>query len=152
PYYSRIQPSAVWAGDRFILWGGLLCKDGVEPCNDGLSYDPAKDGWQPIALNGAPAARGQHTTVWTGSRMVIWGGAFGRNAFADGAVYDPTQDAWAPMKEAGLAPRALHSAVWTGTRMIVWGGGTYGSASNDGAAYDPSANVWSSIRTEGAPS
>ena len=76
PYHTRSSPSVVWAGDRVILWGGDLCAEGNRldaPCADGASYDPIKDTWQAITLNGAPSGRRQHTALWTGSRMVIWG-------------------------------------------------------------------------------
>lgn len=31
--------------------------------------------WQPTTTTGAPSARQSHTTVWTGSRMLVWGGS-----------------------------------------------------------------------------
>jgi hypothetical protein len=33
------------------------------------------DSWAPSTTTGAPSARGAHTAVWTGSRMLVWGGA-----------------------------------------------------------------------------
>ena len=159
PYSTRMSPSVVWAGDRVILWGGVSCAEGERldaPCADGSSYDPIKDTWQAINVNGAPSGRMLHTALWTGSRMLIWGGLAGRTIFADGALYDPVQDSWTAMSDSGLGPRAWHSAVWTGTRMIVWGGGSIGTPSIDGTAvgaiYDPSTDSWSRIQADGAPS
>jgi hypothetical protein len=31
--------------------------------------------WEPTALEGAPTVRSQHTAIWTGTQMVIWGGS-----------------------------------------------------------------------------
>lgn len=34
----------------------------------------APDSWSPLSTAGAPEARTDHTAVWTGSQMVVWGG------------------------------------------------------------------------------
>ena len=31
--------------------------------------------------SGAPSERGQHTAVWTGSEMIVWGGLVGGNVY-----------------------------------------------------------------------
>ena len=36
--------------------------------NDGGGYNPTSDTWLPLTPTGAPAARYQHTAVWTGSQ------------------------------------------------------------------------------------
>src|SRR5207253_1267502 len=38
-------------------------------------YNPGTGGWTATTTTGAPAARDFHTAVWTGSQMIIWGGA-----------------------------------------------------------------------------
>src|SRR5439155_12119781 len=35
------------------------------------------DTWTPTTLTNAPSARYQHTAVWTGSEMIVWGGLNG---------------------------------------------------------------------------
>ncbi|PYK63550.1 MAG: hypothetical protein DME50_17330, partial [Verrucomicrobia bacterium] len=47
--------------------------------NTGGRYDPATDTWAATNLNNAPPARDFHTAVWTGTEMIIWGGAFSSN-------------------------------------------------------------------------
>ena len=92
-----------------------------------------------------------HTAVWTGSEMIVWGGATGRHETAQGAAFDPVSSTWRRLPDAPQSAYA-HSAVWTGREMIVWGGsddneseGTRGCPSRFldlGAAYDPKANSW----------
>src|SRR5215831_12731159 len=93
------------------------------------------------------AGRIYHTAVWTGSRMLVFGGANGDGTavLGDGASYDPVADAWTSIPPEGPAGVRRHTAVWTGSRMIVWGGdnghflnGAYGG----GRAYDPVAQTW----------
>jgi len=42
---------------------------------DGRAYDPMTNTWRTLSTTSAPAARADHTAVWTGSSMIIWGGA-----------------------------------------------------------------------------
>jgi hypothetical protein len=64
--------------------------------------------------------RDPHTAVWTGSRMIVWGGYDGSYCLNTGAAYDPTTDTWTPTSTTN-APRARerHTAVWAGSRMIL---------------------------------
>ena len=39
------------------------------------------DTWTPTALTNAPTARADHTAVWTGSEMIVWGGLTTGSAF-----------------------------------------------------------------------
>jgi hypothetical protein len=75
-----------------------------------------------MSYDGAPSGRANATAVWTGSRMLVWGGQ-GTAIQGDGRVYDPGADSWTPMAAAG-APmgRVGATAVWTGGSMLVWGG------------------------------
>jgi hypothetical protein len=92
--------------------------------------------------SGVPDPREEHTAVWTGSEMIVWGGR-DPSPLATGASYDPATDSWTPLPTGGSAPTARfrHSTVWTGTEMIVWGG--FGTVfENSGARYDPGLNSW----------
>ena len=53
-------------------------------------YDPATDSWSPTSLIGAPSPRAGHGSVWTGSRVVIWGGYQGSTPLNSGGSYDPS--------------------------------------------------------------
>src|SRR5258706_1445548 len=78
-------------------------------------------------MTGAPAARNSHTAVWTGTKMIVWGG--GETAFVNtGGLYDPGGDSWAATTTTGApTARGFHTAVWTGSQMIVWGGAEEGT-------------------------
>lgn len=151
---ARAQHSAVWTGDRMIVWGGHTGNNNV-PLADGAVYDPAADSWTPMAVTGAPAARHQHTALWTGTEMIIWGGQTSwhpSSARGDGGIYDPAANAgsgaWRAVSLVGAPTAAAgHSAVWTGQQMIIWGGG----GRNTGGLYDPGTDTWSATSTVGAP-
>ena len=42
--------------------------------NTGGRYNPSTDSWTASSTNNAPAGRFNHTAVWTGSEMIVWGG------------------------------------------------------------------------------
>jgi hypothetical protein len=52
------------------IWGG------ADPSYllTGGRYTPYGDTWADIPTTGAPAKRRTHTSVWTGSEMIVWGG------------------------------------------------------------------------------
>ena len=117
-----------------IVWGGGL----LGGLNDGGRYDPTGDSWTPVLTSSAPAPRKNHTAVWTGSEMIIWGGDLSGGSMNDGGRYDPVGDSWKPVSGAGPpSKRGFHKAVWTGGDMIVWGGYDSGSYLNDTWAYTP---------------
>ena len=55
----------------------------------------------------APEARIYHTAVWTGSRMIVWGGGYADidEVFNTGGRYNPTTDSWTATSTAN-APDA----------------------------------------------
>src|SRR5256886_13868155 len=89
------------------------------------TYDPNAENWTSTSLTNAPDARYNHTAVWTGSEMIVWGGASsGSTYFNTGGRYNPTTDSWTATSITNApAARDVHTAVWTGSEMIVWGGG-----------------------------
>jgi hypothetical protein len=133
-----------------VIWGG---HDSASFLNTGGRYDPSTDTWQPITTVGAPTARQLPSALWTGSKVILWGGA-PQASIGDtiGGRYDPVADTWAPISTA-MPARIVHSAVWTGSLMIIWGGHpTNGGAEFDnGGRYDPIANTWSPVSTLGGP-
>ena len=52
-----------------IIWGGYGDR------NTGGRYNPSTDIWIDTSTTSAPIGREQHTAIWTGSEMVVWGGA-----------------------------------------------------------------------------
>jgi hypothetical protein len=109
---------AVWTGTRLLAWGspqdpsaddgsgsaapGATATDGsgAADAGDGSAadtslgapvggvYDPATDRWQPFA-GGPLSGRTDHTAVWTGKELLVWGGTAADTALADGASYRP---------------------------------------------------------------
>ena len=109
-------------------------------------------GWVPTSTAGAPSARGGQTAVWTGSRMIVWGG-FGESRLNTGGIYNPPTDQWMPTTTVGApSPRLSYTAVWTGSKMIIWGGFDGSAFTNTGGMYDPATDKWEPISTVGAPS
>jgi len=102
---------------------------------------------------GQVSGRYDHTAVWTGSAMIIWGGTDGTAPLSNGGQYNPATDDWANVATVGApAARTRHTAVWTGSEMIVWGGfDRNGNYRNDGGRYNPTMNTWTPMSTTGAP-
>ncbi|MCU0257650.1 MAG: hypothetical protein MUF56_01320 [Solirubrobacteraceae bacterium] len=143
----RGEHAAVWTGTAMIVWGGHDPRAGAS-FGDGARYDPVSDAWSPLAAAGAPSARFRHTAVWTGTRMIAWGGVGATGALRTGALYDPAGDAWTDVSQAGApSARSWHTAVWTGSEMVVWGGSDDGS----GGRYAPASDTWRPVATTDAP-
>ncbi len=107
--------------------------------------------WEPVAALPLPG-RVDHTAVWTGREMILWGGTQGADApRSDGARYDPAADAWtATDDDRAPVERDDHAAVWTGREMIVWGGNSYSEDDyklDDGARYDVKNDRWRALPT-----
>ncbi len=109
----------------------------------GASGAPSASGtWR--VLSPAPVAPTEGlTSVWTGTKMLVFGNAVSRAK--DGAVlgrvpvaaaYDPAADAWSKVQPPSRASSSLgYDAVWTGSEMLVWGQGTH-------EAFNPRTNRW----------
>ena len=147
--------TAVWTGTEMVVWGGY---SGGGYLNTGGRYNPSMDTWAAggTSTTNAPTARDSHTTVWTGSEMIVWGGHENGADVNTGGRYNPTANTWAAggVNTTGApVERTGHTAVWTGSEMIVWGGSSNGANLNTGGRYNPSTNTWAAggINTTGAP-
>ncbi len=184
---ARHSHSAIWTGTRMLLWGGAGnagFTTAVIPgtnnqlvgyvltnsiyYNDGYTYDPANNTWTAISSVGAPSTRAYHAAVWTGSKMIIWGGHDVSTELATGGIYDPANNTWATVSNAGAPERRSNwhagyyyrtgsFAVWTGDRMMIYGGQQRAVASTllytpiGGGLYDPVNNTWTTVNPVGAP-
>jgi len=133
---GRQYHSSVWTGSEMIVWGGHRFIGSDDYLNSGGKYDPASDAWaETSTASGCPSERRDHTAVWTGSAMLVWGG-YGANPFyfGNGAWYDPSADAWGELASGSFSPaaRRRHAAAWTGEEMIVWGGEANGFLDSGG--------------------
>lgn len=178
PSAERSDFTAVWTGTEVLVWGGSTVhwcdearQSGERFLATGARYDPKKDVWTPMTLSDAPTPRSAHVAVWTGDRMLVWGGRQRSRSLAvqgycefdspdsaptyaeDGGAYDPVADRWKPIA-ARNAPTGREDAValWTGEEMLVWGGRRPGIFPLEGGRYDPQGNRWRAISSEGAPS
>jgi N-acetylneuraminic acid mutarotase len=163
PVPGRFDMSAIWTGTEMISWGGMKVDNylryGSEVWTsfaDGIRYHPQTGTWRLVNSHGAPGSRTAHTTVWTGSEMIVWGGrllpeyTFWRN----GGAYNPHTDSWTPIETLNAPQaRAGHAAVWTGQEMIVFGGWIdhAGTEINTGGRYDPVARAWAATTLVNAP-
>jgi hypothetical protein len=146
----RYYHSGVWTGTEMIVWGGFGGANNTY-WNDGGRYNPASDSWTLMlnSLTNTPGVRRQHSAVWTGSEMIVWGGRnISGNALNDGGRYNPGANSWAVVTNASDY-RFAHTAVWTGTEMIVWGGTIGGPSLNTGGRYNPVANGWTPTSING---
>lgn len=166
---ARSFAQTVWTGSELFIWGGFSQRgpQQSEWNYSGALYNAAKKSWElveapnwwspkPLTWDGDP----RQTVVWTGDRVIVYGGIDSRTQQALGAIFDPATRSWSPLNTGSdQAPRRIggHSAVWTGSQMIVWGGYGGDSDSNreitaEGAIYNPAQNSWSRIEAGGAPS
>src|SRR5438046_5936345 len=90
------------------------------------------DTWTATSTTNAPTARHDHTAVWTGSEMIVWGGS----NLNTGGRNNPGTDSWTATSTTN-APTARHghTAVWTDSEMIVWRGIDFSNTLNAGGRY-----------------
>jgi hypothetical protein len=153
---ARLLHSAVWTGTEMIIWGGTP-DTFTAALHTGGRYNPANDTWATSFLTTGtaaftPSARVEHTAVWTGTEMIVWGGRTTTGAaVATGGRYNPGTDVWTNSSLTNAtgayqpSARYAHTAVWTGSEMIVWGGSAAGvtpSGLNNGARFDPATDFW----------
>lgn len=80
----RFSHTAIWTGSEMVVWGGGGGSSGSGLLNTGARYHPVTNTWMAFNPSGAPAARDQHTAVWSGTEMIVWGGV-DQNFLNDGA-------------------------------------------------------------------
>ncbi|HKQ62081.1 MAG TPA: thrombospondin type 3 repeat-containing protein [Candidatus Polarisedimenticolaceae bacterium] len=147
---ARYRATAVWTGTEMIVWGGA--NHSLLALNTGGRYNPSTDAWTPTSTGeNVPSPRMAHTAVWTGTKMIIWGGQYWNDGtiLSTGGLYDPNTNRWLPTPTGPGAPEARdgHAAVWTGSEMIVWGGVTSSGMANSGGRYNPLTNAWTPTPT-----
>ena len=131
-----------------IVWGGLA----GAYLNTGGRYNPTMDSWTATSTTNAPNGRYEHTAIWTGSEMIVWGGFIGGFAQNDGGRYNPGTDSWTATSTANAPSfRGEHTAVWTSSEMIIWGGWDDLFFLNTGGSYNPGTNSWTVTSTTDVP-
>jgi Kelch motif protein len=126
---SRSGANAVWDGHELLVVGGTAPAAPGRPAplaRTGFAFDPATNRWRPLAP--MESGRLDAAAVWTGRRLLLWGGrsnspGIARVAIpAHGLAYDPVADRWDALPPAPLLGRLDPTAVWTGRQLILWGG------------------------------
>jgi len=151
PPEARSGATAVWASDRVILWGGVGTNGLLNSGAQLLFTNGVPSQWVALNLSNAPAGRLSHTAIWTGQKMIVWGG-LASTPLADGAAYDPVANSWTTLASSNApAARFNHAALWTGSEMLVLGGSGASGELATGAAYDPATNQWRVLNNGGSP-
>lgn len=159
---SPMSHTGVWTGSEMIIWAGGT--PGTPPRAG--RYNPATNTWLglPIPPFGQPPlGDSESSAVWTGTRMILWGGITNGTPTNGGYSFDPAANAgaggWTTISTTGApAGRNRHYAVWSGTDMIVWGGQAMSTTppmmtvlQNDGGRYNPADDTWLPLSTTAAP-
>lgn len=158
---GRYMHSAVWTGREMIMFGGRTSLDSTSNLNSGYLYNPESQTWTAISKINAPARHG-HIAIWTGSKMIIWGGfktTAGRNSWQNsGAIWDMSSDTWETINPnipvTGTAEyveqRIPQTAVWTGKDLMIWGGSEL-NGGFIGLRYNLASKAWTQISNLNAP-
>jgi N-acetylneuraminic acid mutarotase len=120
----RENHTAVWTGSRMIIWGGF--GGDVYPIFDFLNtggiYDPSTDTWVAETTTvGAPSPRESHTAVWTGSKLIVWGGSHFPDVLDTGGLYTPPGEPAQGPLVAGterVFPLVSHCGIPDGARSL----------------------------------
>jgi len=149
---ARRSHTAVWTGTEMVVWGGFDDFNFID-LDTGGRYNPNTNTWTATSTTNVPEARENHTAVWTGTEMIVWGG-FNEEVFEalnTGGRYNPNTDSWTATSTFAPDPRQLHTAVWTGSEMIVWGGQDFSQPFDTGGKYNPGTNSWAGTSTTNVP-
>jgi N-acetylneuraminic acid mutarotase len=156
---GRNYHTAIWTGDRMIVWGGHTYIPEYQQFGTGGRYDPVSNSWTPTYSPGAPEGRAYLPAVWTGNEMIVWGGGFWTGgdglyieAVDTGGRYSPVTDSWTPTSSVNAPePRYDHSAVWSVDYVVVWGGTNYNDELDTGGRYYPVGDQWGATSLVDAP-
>ncbi len=87
PLLAAGEGTAAWTGTSMVVSGGSTGPD-VGYLTVAAAYDPTRKRWK--LLPGLPAPRADHSTIWSGRSLIVWGGATeGGHSLADGASLKP---------------------------------------------------------------
>ncbi len=145
----------------WVALGG--CEDATPKDTSGGAAGAAETG--PPAVRGAfavmttkdaPGGRILPGATWTGSEMVVFGGAVPLGPIQSTFRYQPggrpEDEAWHPLSRSG-APGARRNpfVLWTGSEVLVWGGEVLGIPQSGGARWDPTKDTWTRMNATHAP-
>jgi len=131
PPAERTGSSVVWDGKEVLVvggWGPGNAKTEVgKLVSVPYAYSPGTNRWRTLAaMDGGQYGRAHAAGVWTGTKLLLWGGetqARGTYVSAPhGLAFDPKANRWWGLPGAPLNGRVNAVGVWTGKALLVWGG------------------------------
>ena len=140
----------------FLILATFACGTKVKPEN--ATSDPLVS-FPSIASVDAPSQRFLHQAVWTGSKMLVWGGhqatASASGKTNTGGLYDLATDKWSATSttDAPAARASDFALVWTGSQALVFSGDVDGPPYADEAVwkFNPEQNTWEKVSATGGP-
>lgn len=152
PPAARSGAAAAWCGDRLVVWGGEGESGPLDTGAQLIFSNGVPSAWVAMTSSSAPSARSGVPAVWTGDRLLVWGGRSGDTPLADGAAYDPVADAWTALAASNApAARYDHIALWNDSELLILTGANASGTLSSGSAYDPATALWRSLGTSGSP-
>ncbi|MFA5795220.1 MAG: kelch repeat-containing protein [Candidatus Brocadiia bacterium] len=156
--YTRIGHTANWNGTRMLVFGGYGSASysyywwwTYTPATFLASlqiFNPTLNTWTNGSTSGEATPRWNHTSIWTGTELIVWGGS-SASYLNNGRRYNFSTDSWSEMTlSRAPSARENHTAVFTGNgtnawnnKMIIWGGGSP-RPTNSGGIYDIALDQW----------
>jgi hypothetical protein len=144
--------SAVWTGREMIVWGGRPLPGAGTETNTGAIWNPETNQWRPVNALGAPSPRVGHVAVWTGEKMIIFGGTDRSGGIrATGGIYDPQTDQWETFSSELITQRTGMLTAWTGDELLIHGGRTREALFGAVVAFNPVSKAWRSLAVDSSP-
>jgi hypothetical protein len=143
---ARVLATAVWTGSVVVVWGGGDAASTTD-YSSGSRYDPLTNSWQVTTTLGAPPGRRGTYGVWTGSRVLFFGGA-DKSGNPSSAIdlYDPVNDTWSTSSVAGQPTARTDPTIgWSGSLLLYYGGRSGGTSSTSAYTYDATSNIWRKV-------
>jgi hypothetical protein len=140
PLGSRQGPVVAWTGQELLEIGGT---EGNAAPGDGAAFDPADNRWRRIAPVPGRVSTMPAASVWTGSRLFVFGGqplTYKTTLGSAAGLYDPASDRWAVTATSPFGRGLSQPAAVRAGRLVVVAG-VEGSRV-EVASYDPAAGKW----------
>lgn len=145
----RMNAAMVWdsVDQQILLYGGLGVNNHY--LGDLWSYSPTTGTWTALACSGNPPGARLTNAIWTGSQMLLLGGANAYGLFSDFWSYTPANGGgtWQKLPDSPMGQREFQTMVWDSTdnQLYVFGGlDVTGQQQKDFYIYSTN-NGWSQI-------
>ncbi len=150
----RMNAAMVWdsVDQQLLLYGGLGANNHY--LGDLWSYSPTAGTWTALSCSGNPPGMRSTNAVWTGSQILLLGGANTYGLLSDFWSYTPANagGAWQKLTDSPMGQRELQTMVWNSTnnQLYVFGGlGVTGQQQKDFYVYSANSG-WTQITPKSA--